>query len=203
MYMFKYLTIFIIFFSNAAFSGNAPFGMDWGTSKEDLKNSGIIFTSNENENRLEVLQSSSLNKNLSIADFYLLIVSEKYGLQKIVMISKDISSDITGSKGKEKYSGIKNKLIKKYGNPSDHLETWGNSLWDKYDEFYQCLKYPGCGTWISFWKPEQTESGYVSLELKGLSRGKGYVSLGYEGPLFSKAKSDINSETESSDDEAL
>ena len=112
-----------------------------------------------------ILKVTSLPKDLTIAEFYYLIfVTEKH-LQKIVMSSKDIKNDLYGSEGKKKYEKIKMSLRKKYGSPTQELETSGLKLWDDPDEFYQCLDYSGCGYWTSVFKDKK--SGVtVGLELK-------------------------------------
>ena len=111
------------------------------------------------------------------------------------MMSKNIDDDITGSKGKELYSKIKSSLTNKYGD-SKNYEYTGRKIYDEYDEFYQCLKYSGCGNWMSFW--EAKEGGIVALEIEGAARGKGYLRLSYESKNWSgiinerKQKTDMN-----------
>ncbi len=50
----------------------------------------------------------------------------------------------------------------------------GVSLYKESDEFYECLKYPGCGTWMSSYN---TSSKKISLQLIGKSRGVGYIRI--------------------------
>jgi hypothetical protein len=116
------------------------------------------------------------------------------------MISKDITGDIYGTDGKEQYSDLKSKLTKKYDIP-DSYEYVGRKLWDEPDEFYQCLAYPGCGTYASFFETKSGET--VSIALKGLGRGKGYLKITYEGPSWSDAVDAYRNKESKSDEDAL
>ena len=117
------------------------------------------------------------------------------------MYSEDIENDASGNKGKEQYKKIKINLQKKYGPPIHESEFSGLKLWKKWDEFYQCLAYDGCGYWLSAFKGKK--SGLIMLELEGVRRGRGFIKLTYEGPTweaFMDAKEKIESKL---DDDAL
>lgn len=98
------------------------------------------------------------------------------------MSSQDVTNDITGSSGKKLYFKAKDSLTKKYGEPKAY-EQIGTKLYKKYDEFYQCLRYAGCGMWTSLW--QRPEGGMVLVELKGKVRGTGYLSMSYESKKWS------------------
>lgn len=57
------------------------------------------------------------------------------------------------------------------------LSRSGIILYQNYDEFYQCLAYDGCGYWRDGFK---SPDRYISIQLNGLGRGKGYIYLEYE-----------------------
>jgi hypothetical protein len=98
------------------------------------------------------------------------------------------------------YGKVKTSLSNKYGEPTQYEYT-GNELYDEYDEFYQCLMYDGCGTWASFWSIEN--GGVVMIELKGLSRGTGYLNMAYESAKWPNIVDRINKEKSQSDMDAL
>ncbi len=201
--MKKLLFIITTIISFNAVSSEGPFGTTWGHSVIELEKEGIVCTekTTDSKNDLVTCKTSSLLKNISIKDFYYLLFSQNYGLQKVVMISTDITGDITGRDGKEIYNKYKSVLKKKYSDPDFEWESVGRKLYDEYDEFYQCLAYDGCGNYISYFKPK--EGGSVAIELKGLARGKGYMKLTYEGPKWSKHLEEVNNRKKSVDSDAL
>jgi len=168
--------------SYPAQSTEAPFGLSWGESKSAVENKGINLQASGGQGRVSSYKTNHLPNDLSIAELYTLIFDTEYNLQKIILISKDIDSDIYGSKGKEIFADLKSKLAQKYGNPTSGLEIVGTELYNEQDEFYQCLAYEGCGTWISLYKKQDVS---VVLKLNGLGRGKGYITITYEGPNWS------------------
>lgn len=197
-----FLSFFITSYSAAAnnTSGIAPFGFKWGESKAQLIKHGIKLTDCTDLPGFTACYTKDSVKPVSFASKYLLFINKKVGLQKVVLISNRISSDITGSEGKQLYATIKTTLSKKYGEPTSY-EYVGAKLYDEYDEFYQCLKYDGCGSWASFWK-EKNGDGIV-MQLRGISRGEGELSLIYESAGFSKIKKQEKLKTTSNDSAAL
>ena len=122
-------------------------------------------------------------------------------LAKIWGLSRDISNDPSGSSGKERFETLRSALIQKYGQPKLNYQTVGNKLFKEYDEFYQCLRYSGCGLWVSsFEAPDKT----LNIELKGLNRGTGYVDITAEAkPQWEQALEVYKSRKNSSDKDAL
>jgi len=177
-----------------------PFGLNWGSKANYLITSGINLINEIEQGRYKLYETESLPKSLSIAEKYILIFDVKYGLQKVIMISKDITGDIYGTEGKSIYSDLKNKLTTKYGSPTQSFERVGMTLYDELDEFYQCLKYEGCGYWTSMFS---SDSMIIGLDLKGTSRGVGYIKITYEGPLWHMSLDEKNLDNSKSDTDAL
>jgi hypothetical protein len=203
--MFKLLiTISFVFLTCYTFAEGkvveAPFGLKWGITKEALGDAGIIFSECSDEGWVEQCRTESVPKNISMGDFYLLLFTKKYGLQKAVMLGKDISGDPNGSSGKDKYAKLKQALKNKY-EKSVSYEWVGRELWGESDEFYQCLDYEGCGSWTTYWT--ENHEGSIALELKGVNRGEGYIRLSYEGKLWSSAIDEKDEIQEASDFDAL
>lgn len=179
------VAILICSFSSFIYAEDAPFGLTWGSSPQDITSLNITLKKESTDKNISTYSTSSLPKNISIAGQYLLIFDDEAQLQKIVMVSKDITGDPYGRNGKEIYEKIKNGLTKKYGTPKNTYEQSGIEVYKESDEFYQCLNYDGCGTWISFFESEQTKTNIV-LQLEGLSRGTGYIKILYESGKWSK-----------------
>lgn len=182
-------------------AADGPFGIDWGKSLSEIEAMGVTCSNKSTEDRFTICKTTSLPKNLSISEQYALYFDKKYHLQKVQMVSRNIENDITGSDGKETYSDLKSKLTEKYGTPTNSYEYIGRKLWDEYDEFYQCLAYSGCGTWLSLFESKAGE--VIALQLKGLGRGKGYITLAYEGPSWSNAVDAYKSKESEADADAL
>lgn len=178
----------------------APFGLEWGAQKSSLASNGIEFTGCNNLGWVEQCQTTSVPKNLSTSDVYYLLFSNKYGLQKVMMLGESISGDIYGTTGKAQYGKLKSALKKRY-KTSNSYEYVGRKLWNESDEFYQCLAYDGCGNWSTYWSDDY--QGLIALELEGASRGSGYIKLTYEGQLWERAVDEQNEEEDSSDVDAL
>ena len=186
-----------------AFSSDGPFGTTWGQSVGELEKAGMVCSEKEtdSDNDLVTCKTTSLFKDISIKDFYFLLFSKQYGLQKVVMFSSDVTGDITGREGKELYNKYKSVLTKKYSDPSFEWESVGRKLYKEYDEFYQCLAYDGCGNYVSHFKPK--DGGLVAIELKGLSRGKGFMKLTYEGSKWIKHLDEVKNRKKEVDSDAL
>lgn len=176
----------------------APFGLTWGMSEASLIKMG--FTEKDiSKGQLKTLVAFSVPKAWSEAEAYL-AVTYQGNLVKVVAVSKDFTNDITGLEGKKGFSHIKEVLTGKYGKPTGGAERIGGSLYKEYDEFYQCLNYTGCGIFYAVYK---FDGGDIFLELKGKSRGVGYLSVSYESPEFTVAKSEIKQSDSTKDADAL
>ena len=160
-----------------------PFGLIWGMSQADVKRMGVLLECKQHE-PFTVCTTSSLPKNLSNVEFYQLIFSADNKLVKTRYVSNDFTNDAFGTEGKAEYQRVKKALSKKYGSPKNS-EYVGLRLYKDSDEFYHCLAYDGCGDWFSLWKFSD-ESGIV-LNLSGLKRGTGYMSISYETSNFGAA----------------
>ncbi|MBB1488632.1 hypothetical protein [Oceanospirillum sediminis] len=174
-----------------------PFGLNWGMTESQLKKSG--FKSASPAGKFNVLTSVSTPKAWSRADTYMAVTYRKK-LVKVIAHSRAFTSDIYGRDGKALYNQVKSLLIQKYGEPKRSHERTGLALYDDADEFYQCLKYSGCGNYISLF---EYQNGYISVQLEGTGRGKGYLSVAYESPAFYAAKNTIEQSNNQSDTEAF
>lgn len=176
----------------------APAGFKWGQTQAQIKQQGITFEKCKPVEISVFCQTRKAPKPLSFADFYQLIFVDNR-LQKVVIAGNDITDDPSGREGKELFAKVKRQLTAKYDQPSDEAEIVGLKLWDEYDEFYQCLAYVGCGFWSAIW----THDGVVGIQLKGVSRGKGWLQLIYESKDWGATVDKHEAEQDSSDYEGL
>jgi hypothetical protein len=201
----KFLLISLFFYlvSSIAVAQDAAFGLKWGMSKELVEKTGLVLTRTGGEGNIEIYRSTSVPVPLSIGETYSLSFHKSWGLQRLNMISKKIRNDPTGRESKEQYSNLKSALIEKYGNPKQINEIFGNRLYKEFDEFYLCLRYTGCGMWSTLWDEKLDVRGSILVEIKGLSRSDGYIRLGYEGPKWSDAIDEHNSNKSTNDRKGL
>ena len=177
----------------------APFGLEWGMPKEQVTMMGVKLTPSESVK--DAYWAKNLPKKLSDAQAYSLNFKQGLGLIKAIAVTGDITMDVYGSKGKERYNQLKTVIANKYGKPKVDLE-WSalgpTSIND--EQFYQCLKL-GCGHWFSEWQDEITNAS-IRLEIRGISRGTGYILLRYTSAA-SPTDSEKEAEKSRSDEDAL
>ena len=184
----------------AADGDDALFGLRWGMTIPDVKAVSVNLTKKKGERNLEFYSSTSLPKNISDVELYSMIFADGK-LVKIWAISKDISNDPTGSTGKERFETLQSTLAEKYGKTIFNSQSIGNKLYKEYDEFYQCLAYSGCGQWTKFF---ESADKVISVELKGLRRGIGYIEVTAEAkPQWNRALEAYKSNKSKSDKDAL
>lgn len=186
--MIKIILAFL-FLSVASFAvetagAEAPFGFKWGQKINTAKCVDI----REISPGTIACKMSTVPKPIQKLDFVILLMY-KGALVKMTAFLKDIDSDPYGVKGTEAYEAMKGLLSKKYGEPGTTAEFIGRELYQEPSEFYQCLRYDGCGMFFSAWG--ETDASQVALELIGLGRGNGFLKLTYESTAFKKALDEI------------
>lgn len=180
--------------------GDAMFGLAWRESLGQIKKKGVVFTETTRQGTLVSVRTSELPKSLSYIESYYLLFDDKLGLVKIIAISKDFEKDVYGNKGKEKFDEIAAMLSKKY-TQTEEVKKIGLELWDKSDEFYQCLAYEGCGYWSSFF---ESSNKSIMLKLNGDKRGVGYFQISVESiPDWEQAVASNKSKIAIKDADAL
>lgn len=178
----------------------APFGLEWGMSKEQVMEMGVELTPSDSVKGN--YGTTTLPKNLSDAKEYDLFFEQEFGLVLVAAYTRHMTGDLYGSKGKERYSQLKTAIIKKYGKPRLEYEMTGlTRIFGDSNQFYECLKYDGCGAWTSFWG--SAKDGNIRLDILGLSRGTGWVSLIYASAASFTASEKKKEEQSRSDEDAL
>ncbi len=184
----------------AADGDEALFGLRWGMTVAEVKSAGVAITKTNGDRNLDTYKALSVPRNLSDFESYWMVFADGK-LAKVWGFSKNISNDPNGSSGKERFDTLRSALVQKYGKPKLNSQTVGNKLFKEYDEFYECLKYSGCGLWVSTFESGDKD---LSIELKGLSRGTGYIDITAEAkPQWDQALKVYRSRKNSSDKDAL
>lgn len=181
----------------------APFGLEWGMTQNQLSSLGVTMVGCTQGSVFTTCTAKSLPKDLPDVHLYALLFSPPHGLVKVAYLSNDITGDIYGTQGKKRYAELKSKLTAKYGYP-DSYENSGQRLYKEADEFYQCLRYDGCGSWKSFYNTQKTRGTIVvALEIVPVRRGIGFIQVGYESAGFHIAKIEEKTEESQQEDDAL
>lgn len=168
----------------------AAFGYYFGLTKDQIEKEGVKLEVKDEEDEIVTAFTTSAPLPWADAENYILFFY-KEKLLKIVVLGVDINNDSNGAEGKSKYKELRDLLIEKYGKPSKSMQSVGNKLWDKSDEFYQCLGYDGCGIWTALWTGGDK---LVNITLKSSGkRGEGFIKIVYEAqPEWDAAIDSIN-----------
>jgi hypothetical protein len=183
--------------------GEAMFGLTFGMTVDEVRSlipTMVLNNSDDIISVYNVTDPKEMPRHLSIIEKYSLVfVGDK--LLKIGAYGFEINNDSYGIEGKSIFKKIYSGLNEKYGKPSLERQTFGNKIWTKSDEFYQCLAYDGCGNWFSVY---EVKGKGIILTLNGLSRGKGFISLTVESvPEWSDALKIKNKNKDIKDKNAL
>lgn len=171
----------------------APFGLEWGMSKEKAEALGVVFTEEflgkvhsrcEDGGAYTTCITDSLPKNLDNVDNYGLKFSPKYGLIGVFYQSEIFSRDQYGNLGKEGYRRLKQRLSKKYGTPRS--SQWEDKDGSMRNYFYECLKKETCGSMISNWAID--DGAHIQLRMDTEGYDSGYLILIYDSSLYEKAQ---------------
>lgn len=90
------------------------FGLAWNMSPAQIKAMGIKIEKKEAYLNLSVYTTDSLPKNIHLAESYGLLFEDDSKLIRIIMYSKTIENDVSGTKGKEMFDNLLSSLKKKY-----------------------------------------------------------------------------------------
>ena len=152
------------------------FGLSWGMTYDQVKAKGVVLTPVGEEGGISMYTAESLPLDIGDVHEYALLFTKKRGLLKVGVYFNKIEDDIYGTKGKEDFKQLSDILKQKY-TAGECAHDVGGKLFKARDEFYQCLKYKGCGLWLSLFNSEDRN---ISLRLDGLARGTGQISLIFE-----------------------
>jgi hypothetical protein len=181
---FKLIIISALLLNIAYAGGEAAFGLNWGETIESIKNKKVDLSLLAEEDGLKFYKCSTLPKDISDVLKYYLIFDDSSRLVKITAEFMEIKNDPYGREGKNRFANLDSLLCLKYA-PGKSYQYSGYKLYQESDEFYECLAYEGCGTWIKFYKAENKSA---ILQLKGIGRGNGFAVLTIEScPEFKNA----------------
>jgi len=201
----QWVTALIVVLISVGVRAQAPvdeamFGLNWRMTVDDVKANGVSLTKVSGTGNIETYKTDSLPRNISDGEEYRLIFSDG-ALVKLIAIGRNITGDPTGRRGKERFEALHRGLVEKYGTQGKLFQRTGSKLYRGADEFYECLRYAGCGMWVSTF---ETPTKDIALEVKGLARGTGYIVITVESvPDWSDALKKQRGTRDKSDRDAL
>lgn len=163
---------------------NAPLGLQWGDSGKDLVQKYAAEESKEHS-ELSLYKINKPPISLKDIDEVYGAVDKKYGLVRVILITNFLNDEY-GLDGLELYKKYKKILTEKYGAPESY-EFISRKVYTSKDEFYECLRYKGCGGYSSFFLSDDNPAG-LYITLVGFERGEGELRIFYESPDLKKAE---------------
>ncbi len=163
-------------------AGTGPFGLRMGMSAGDLRRL-VDVKEVEPGQRPIVLQTDRLPRHHDAFEGYLLIVSEKVGLCKVVGLGETLAVKSEGKELRSAFNDLRESIEKKYGRhlTRDELEP-GSALSDK-KQWMQSLHAKERHL-AAFWDAEERSTlsddiSEIVLDARTLSADEGYLRLHY------------------------
>lgn len=196
--MGKFLAVALIAVATSASAQEsliAPsFGFTWEDKLSEIRQKYPDMTvESEGEHTIAKISGDSYSNLPGNTDFVQLAFSQDGSLIKIRWTSDNFTNDRYGTEGKAGFEALYETLQAKLG-PGKLYQYSGNELYTDSDEFYECLDYDGCGGWASFWDNAENPDSGSMLQLKGLSRGTGYLAYTVEHPKLYDEKEKVISD---------
>lgn len=142
---------------------NAPFGLSWGMSAEDVTKKGVKLSDKSTDKFGEQYSATNLPKMISDVETVTLYFGYNSKLWRIAAASELFQNDPYGSQVKARYDELNNVLSKKYGTGSRH--HFRDDMWDEPDEFLMGLKTGRSWHYTNY----DTETMFLQLRIGGYS----------------------------------
>lgn len=170
-------SFFLCAISASAIAQEAPYGFRWGENLSEITGTGVTGQIEQDDGLAQLFVAKSLPKPADGTNFARLVVSKKFGLQRIIWVSNALSNDPSGRNGMDLFAKMKASLSEDYGVPrTDEEELIGRQ------PFYKCLAIDGCGSYAAIWRTAETD---VRMRLIGTDEGFGWLEITYLGPYWS------------------
>jgi hypothetical protein len=159
---------------------SATFGFYSGETRNE------ILTAVGKENILkqsgDILEVAAAPKPDLNFETFLLILSPKQGLVKLIATGKDIDGDSAGRLMKTQFAAMKTDLSKGYGDPSDNFDFLDVKATHRSANQFMLSLTNNERSLATYWTKKDfgNQITSVSLEGNGLGSDKGYLSLEYE-----------------------
>lgn len=139
-----FLTIALFLLSATAIAQpeqpEAPFGLKWGASQDDIKAMGIVLSNETDGSYGRQAEARKLPKIVNDAERVTLYFGHDNKLFRIVAISEEFQNDKAGYKAVARYSELKAALDERYGKGKETAFGGGGEYMRKRENFAYSLK---------------------------------------------------------------
>ncbi len=153
----------------------APFGVKWGASAEEIRSLGVDLKEVASKTFGTGYQASSLPKILNDQESTLLSFGFSNKLWRMIAVSKSAANDPYGAAIKSRYEELRGILSEKYGNPKS-VHNLGGSIYSQPKYFLAGLR-GGKSSWFSDFKAGDIE---LQLGLGATDSSTGHWRMIYE-----------------------
>jgi hypothetical protein len=159
-----------------------PFGLRMGMTAAEIRQLADVKVT-EPDQRPIVLQTDRLPRHHDAFEGYLLIVSDKVGLCKIVGLGETISVKPEGKELRSAFEDLEQAIERKYGKHLTRDELEPNSKLNDKKQWMQSLHGKERAL-AAFWDAEERSTlsediSSIVLDARALSESEGYVRLSY------------------------
>jgi hypothetical protein len=190
--MKKFIAAVVLLITSVCYA-DAPLGLKWGESVNELKDKGITFYTKSpiEEKIFTVWNVKNVPIEMPGASGYVFLTHKTQGLQKVVVLMDINKDDPYGTESKSDYAKVKESLIAKYGDPQDTIEGIKFYTTDVPGFFYLCLKDKHCGAFMTFFELNKTN---ILLQIIPINSQSGYVEIMYESQTYEGLKKEADAE---------
>jgi len=163
--------------------GQGPFGLEAGMTLAQVKALvGNLTLKGDN-----IYRTATVPHPYALFETYSLIIDPELGLQKISAVSVDISCNSFGDQLKDKFSILKESLMKVYGDGKHFNYLKAGSIWHENNEWMMGILKKERNL-ISFWDKENATMKHnisgITLEANAINMSTGYILLSYQFDRF-------------------
>lgn len=153
----------------------APLGLQWGASVEDLSAQGINLKKLASEDFGASFIAENISKSLTDQSVSMLSFGYNNKLWRLLMASRDFANDPHGNAVQSRYNKLLQSLTEKYGTPKS-THRLGDSIYAEPQYFLSGIRN-GRSTWhSSFFTPKL----YIELSIRASNSSTGYWSIIYQ-----------------------
>ena len=165
------LNVFVL--SPAVAQDDAPFGLTWGMSVEQLREAGVRLRALQADETGTRYSTGDLPKMLADLDEVVLSFGRNNKLYRVEAVSRDFLHDIDGSRVKARYEALSRALAAKYG--AGKVTHDINRPWDRAEHFLMGLYLGSSRYYTDFASPNVS----VRLAIEAKRRDTGIYVLTY------------------------
>lgn len=175
----KRLCVFLMLAASSLAQG--PFGFQRGMTKEQILAAAGTKAVDKGRSKDDSIVIDTAPKPHPDVDAYILFISPKEGLLKVVAISKGVPANGFGDRVRDMYKQFRDAMAGAYGPPTrDYDFLKSGSIWHEPEDFMMGLLKEE-RLLVSYWgAPLPNRITAIKVGANALSNEHAYIELGYE-----------------------